>query len=394
MKIRILHIYWGDVGIGGMEKIAWYLAKEMNRNSYELYFCYTGNGKGAIRNKIEDLGWSVYTLNAGQPGNFSLSYYGSIFKIVMLIKKIQPHILHTWDTHGNLAGRIAAVIARVPILIASEINRSDRSPLWSDRILCPIERFFNKLLDPFTDRVICDSEDIRKYRDPSETNCKFQVIYCPFDSERFLTMGTKYNEMRSQNPDEFVLGIVARLDIQKGHRYLLQAMPEVLKRFSTVKLLIVGKEGLEENLKKQARSLGISENVVFKGEIVDEVPEFLCSLDLFVHPSLFEGGGPTAVLEAMAIGLPVVASNIGGINESVVDGETGILVPSKNPHALAQAIIELLSDKTRARQMGLKGRGRVSQERFQLSTYIKTIENLYEELVTRKIQNSRYQSAV
>ena len=123
--------------------------------------------------------------------------------------------------------------------------------------------------------------------------------------------------------------------------------------------------------------------MIFRGEIVDEVPEFLCSLDIFVHPSLFEGGGPTAVLEAMAVGLPVVGSDIGGLNESVVHGKTGLLVPPKNPMALAEAIIELLSNKTRARTMGRNGRERVSQERFRLSTYIHRIENLYKELLTK-----------
>ncbi len=125
--------------------------------------------------------------------------------------------------------------------------------------------------------------------------------------------------------------------------------------------------------------------MIFKGELlIDDHPEVLASMDLYLQPSLYEGGGPTALLEAMAVGLPVVASNIGGMNESVLHGETGILVPPKDPSALARAILELLSHPARARAMGLKGRERVSSERFQLGTYIARIENLYEELLTEK----------
>jgi glycosyltransferase involved in cell wall biosynthesis len=207
------------------------------------------------------------------------------------------------------------------------------------------------------------------------------MIQQPFDSERFLEVGSLYEERRSRYPQDPVLGIVARLEAQKGHLYLLEAMPEVLKRFPSVQLLIVGNGPLEESLKTQARSLGISGNVFFQGEIlVDEFPETLCFMDVFVYPSLYEGS-PIAILEAMAMSLPVVASNNGGINESVVDGETGILVPPKTPHALAEALIKLLANKPLARQMGLEGRERVSTGRFQLSTYVKAIENLYEQLL-------------
>ncbi len=381
MKIRVLHIYFGGNEIGGMEKMAWYLAKEMDRDLFELHFCHLGDGKGEIKKKLEDLGCPIYVFNAGPAMNFSLSYWKATFEIVRLIKRINPHIVHTWDTDGNLAGRIAAVTAKVPVLIANEINRSDLSPQWLDRILTPVEKFLNLILDPLTDRVICDSEDIRQHRGKGG---KFQIIYCPFDSERFLKTGERYDELRSQDPNQFILGIVARLDIQKGHRYLLEAMHQVVKKFPRTKLFIVGKGNLEESLKKQVRLLGISKNVIFKGEMIDGVPEFLCSLDAFVHSSLFEGGGPGAILEAMAVGLPIVATKIGGINESVINGITGILVPPKNSKALADAIIALLSNKAHARVMGQNGRKRVSEKRFQLQSYINEIKKLYQELLSSK----------
>jgi glycosyltransferase involved in cell wall biosynthesis len=172
--------------------------------------------------------------------------------------------------------------------------------------------------------------------------------------------------------DRPVVLCAARLHEQKGHRYLLDAIPDV----PNASFIFAG-EGPERNaLEAQSRALDISERVVFLGARSD-VPALLQSCDVFVLPSLYEGL-PLAVLEAMASRKPVVATRIGGTDEAVVDGETGFLVPARNPPALAAALNALLEDPDRARAMGAAGRVRV-ERRFSSKRIAAGVAAVYEE---------------
>ncbi len=142
-----------------------------------------------------------------------------------------------------------------------------------------------------------------------------------------------------------MIGTIAHLTDHKGHTYLLDAIPQVLKEFPHSFFLFVGDGELKDSLKTKSRILGIRDRVFFTG-FREDIPEILSILDLFVLPSHLEGLC-TSLMDAMYMGVPIVATTAGGIPEVIENGKTGLLVPPKDPIALAEAIIKLLKDKSK-----------------------------------------------
>jgi len=177
--------------------------------------------------------------------------------------------------------------------------------------------------------------------------------------------------------------------VQKGYKYLIKAIPQVIKEFPQMKLLIIGGGGVpsettEEEIKRLVKILGLTNYVHFLGWRKD-IGEILSICDLFVLPSLWEGFGLSNV-EAMAAGIPVVATNVDAIPEVVSDGETGILVPPKNSGALANAILSLLKDPEKMRKMGQAGKKRAFTF-FSAERMVKDYEKLYLSIFSKKAQN-------
>lgn len=189
----------------------------------------------------------------------------------------------------------------------------------------------------------------------------------------------KYRRELKLRPETKVIGNIGRLTSEKGHRYLLEAFPAVLRKFPDSKLLLAGDGNLREKLLMQAKNLGIAESVFLLGYKKDIKP-LLSIMDIFVFPSLTEGF-PMALLEAMAMGVPVIASKVGGIPEIVKENETGILVRSKNSSEIAEAIIKLLSEQEILDRMKVKSREEV--RRFSVEEMVRKYENLYVNLVDK-----------
>jgi glycosyltransferase involved in cell wall biosynthesis len=176
-----------------------------------------------------------------------------------------------------------------------------------------------------------------------------------------------------------LLGCVGRLDHQKGHTYLLAATARVLQQLPKVHLVIIGDGVLEPQLKQQSHRLGIASQVHFLGARKD-VDEILPALDLYVSASLWEGL-PTAILESMAAGTPVFATDIPGTNEIIRHGEDGWLIPPGNPTALAEAILHLLTNPHLRAELAKKGLQRVKA--FDMDKIVQQHEMLYRKLVKR-----------
>ena len=170
---------------------------------------------------------------------------------------------------------------------------------------------------------------------------------------------------------------VARLDEQKGHRYLLEAAAQVPE----AQFVLAGDGPLRASLEAQARSLGVEERVKFLGYRSD-IADLLADCDVFVLPSLYEGL-PLSILEAMSAARPVIATHIGGTDEAVIAGETGLLVPPANSAALAAAIRSLLTDRPLAQRMATAGRARVEQE-FSAAKMVQHVIDVYDELLAKR----------
>jgi glycosyltransferase involved in cell wall biosynthesis len=175
--------------------------------------------------------------------------------------------------------------------------------------------------------------------------------------------------------DTPLIGVVGRLEPEKGHSFLLHAALLLKDSFPKARFVIVGGGPLESRLRKQCRSLGIEDRVVFAGFRRD-LGRVYAAIDIPVVPSLMEPFGNVA-LEAMAAGKPVVASAVGGLLESIIDGETGLLVPACDPETLAGALASLMRDARFARQLGEAGRKRVA-EHFTAVRVADQVEEIYE----------------
>src|SRR6185503_14479107 len=175
------------------------------------------------------------------------------------------------------------------------------------------------------------------------------------------------------------IGIVSRIDRLKGLEYFLAAIPDVLARIPNAKFLIIGDNSFNpqyrEELKRQVSTLGLEDKIVFTGFRLD-VPKILSSLAVSVLPSVSGEGLSNSLLESMAAALPVVATNVGGNPEVVVEGETGLLVPPRKPSALSEAICRVLLTPGMCQALGQAGRRRVL-EHFSNERMIRTVERLY-----------------
>jgi len=171
-----------------------------------------------------------------------------------------------------------------------------------------------------------------------------------------------------------VIGLAARLTEQKGLTFLLQALPAVLRAQRDLRLVIAGDGPLRRNLEEEAQRVGVGSHVHFLGPRTD-MPDILQLFDVYVLPSIWEGL-PMVLLEAMAAGCPIVATNVGGNPDAVRDGYNGYLVPARDPDALATRVIGLLSDRRQREEFGRNGRTLFDRE-FSAAIMARSYEQLY-----------------
>jgi glycosyltransferase involved in cell wall biosynthesis len=180
-----------------------------------------------------------------------------------------------------------------------------------------------------------------------------------------------------ESSPSFVIGYSARMVQHKGHEYLIKAVSEIADELPSIALVITGDGPLRSNLIDLVEDLGLEDVVLFTGQIrYKALYQLLKRIDIYVHPSLAELF-PFAILEAMAAGKPVVAANVGGVSEAVIDGMNGYLVPPRDSTSLAKAILRLMNSPDMAREMGLNGR-RLVERRFSLKVISHKLSKVYE----------------
>jgi len=366
-KIKVVHLV-ESMKVGGLERVIALIADHLNKDKYhfELWCIYEG---GEIADELNKKGVSVKVLNIP-------NYYNpiNIFKLANLIKKEKPAIVHTHTYFSNTITRLALKLAKGPIVFTHIHNiYSDYTArnLWIERWLSPI-----------SDKIIPCSDAVKRFvlnkeRIPPE---RVLTIHNGVPLERFeenVDVGAIRNSLALKEHDR-VLILVAALRPKKGHQYLIEAMGNIAKNFKDVKCLIVGGGPLRKELEKQVESLNLEKAVIFCGTR-DDVPHLLKAADIFVLPSLTEGL-PLVTAEAMAAGLPVVATDVGGTGEVVQDGVTGLLVPSKDVKALTEAVEVLLNDPLKMKQLGQAGY-QLSHKDFAAEVMVQKIEQLYAEFL-------------
>jgi glycosyltransferase involved in cell wall biosynthesis len=229
--------------------------------------------------------------------------------------------------------------------------------------------FFNK-------KVIAISQSVKKSLTSYELVPSKKIFVLPngIDYQKFHKIASS-KIVSIENP--IIIGTVCRLEKQKGISYLLLSMSSILAKFPTVQLEIVGDGSLLQELKEFSEKIGISNSVKFFGKFTDVIP-FYRRMNIFILPSIYEGFG-IVLLEAMASGIPVVATQVGGISEVVTDGVSGILIPPKNPEAIANAVIKLIENPQIAESLVKEGYKR--SELFDIKGHVMKIDTFYKNLL-------------
>jgi glycosyltransferase involved in cell wall biosynthesis len=299
---------------------------------------------------------------------------GAVWSLFRLLRRERPLILHAFLFHANLLGRFAGRLARVPFVVASE--RSVEPGKKRVRVL--IDRWTWRLATLWT----ANADAVAGVLSRREGIDRGRIVVIPtaVDAERF-SPGAASVEIRARlgvGAGEPLLVAVGRLDKLKGYDTLVDAFRIVGSRRRDVRLVIVGEGPERRAIEARVAGAGLADSVHLVGAAGDVV-SYLRAADLFVLASDTEGM-PGAALEAMAVGLPVVATAVGGTPEVIVDGETGLLVAPGDPAALASAVIRLLDRRDLAARLGRSARERVV-ERYSISRALDLTEAMYAGLI-------------
>jgi len=301
----------------------------------------------------------------------------AFFSLLNIIRREKPHIVHTHTSKAGILGRWAAWFCRVPIIVHTphgHIFWGYFNP-WQTRLFILLERWTARITTAIVTLTPQEKEDHLHFGIAPEK--KFKIIHSGVDIERYIRPVVDIKEIRkSLNlPDgSFVVGTLGRLTPIKGHIHLLKAAENILPGRPDTFFVFVGEGELHDDLHKFAAKAGIAENVRFPGWRAD-VESVLSVFDVFVFPSLNEGMGK-AIVEAMAIGKPVIASDVGGIPALVVQGENGILVPPADSKALAEAIMALYANPEKRAELGERGREKALA--YSSEAMLNKISRLYE----------------
>ena len=383
-RIKIVRII-ARLNIGGPSLHVVNLNKGLSSDRFESLLV-TGSpntGEGSMLDYAQENGVQPLAIPemVGE-ASLRLRDFKALVRLYQILRKERPQIVHTHTAKAGFLGRLAARLAGVPILVHTyhgHVLHSYYSPLKS-WLLLQMERGLARTTDRLVAVSALGKEDLIAYRvAPSE---KISVIPLGFDLNPFLDCESLKGEFRGEiglAADAKLVGIIGRIFPIKNHRLFLESAAQVAEQESNVRFVIVGDGILRREMEQYAQDLGIRQQVIFTGWRRD-LPRIYADLDLLVVSSDNEGT-PVSAIEAMASGCPVVATQVGGLPDLVQNGETGYLVPSKQPQALAAAMLELIRDPETAKQMGRSAQQSV-MGRFSVNRLISDIEGLYEELLT------------
>jgi len=367
----VVHLLF-SLARGGLERVVVDLVSSLDRQHFLPLVCTLTPG-GVLAQELRDKGIPLLELS-GCKSVFDLSVVRTLCRY---LRDNRVTIVHTHNRGPNLYGAVAARLARVPVVVHTRhgINRPhDRKAV-----------LMNRVAGLLADRVVAVSQDARRVAIQFERMDPAKIITIHNGIRLELFMDRSPRETIRQTlgfgPNELLVGHVGRLAAAKDHVTILQAFKLVADKEKSARLVLVGDGELRANVAGMIRELGLEKVVTLLGDRRD-VPDLMTAFDLFILPSTTEGISIT-LLEAMAAGLAVVATTVGGNPEVVVDGETGILGPAQEPAWLANAIVTLLRAPAQRFQMGAAGRQRVS-EHFSLTTMAQEYQRLYKQLLHAK----------
>lgn len=375
-KIKVLHILPG-LGIGGAEKLVVDMVELADRSRFNIAVMRILGIDSFLTEKLKNKGCQVYTIAPELKGTSSLKGVNLIWTAIRIMKKVQkllheikPDVVHTHLSTLRVT-LIPTLFCRIPVKVHTIHNVAEKDAQG-------ITRLFNRIAFKFFGVVpVSISQEVaQSVKKLYGRKISTPIIYNGIDVQRF-----SIDRPKRVDRDKTILINVARFAEQKNHALLIRAFSKAVQSCPNLELWLVGDGELRRDIEELVKQLGLEEKVKFLG-VRSDVPELLSQADIFVLSSDYEGFG-LVVAEAMASGLPVIATAVAGVTEVLEGGKAGILVPPKDADALAKAIVELVKDEKRRLELSSYGKKRVSQN-FDIRITVREYERLYYALLEGK----------
>jgi len=365
--IRLMFVLTSPVR-GGVEEVVLALLQRLDASEFHLSLAAPRGLLDAFAGELSDRAVATCDVQAE-----SWLRRGDVRRLATFMDQVRPDVVNAHLFRSTAVAAPLAKLRGVHGVVETYHGREGWRRGFPRGSFLP-----DRLVSLTVDRVIAVSEAARRFLVRAKGYAAHKIVVVPNgrDLGRFRpgahrTDGRKEFGLDGAVP---VVGVLGRLETQKGHTYLLQAWPAVLRDFPDARLLVLGDGTLRPRLEAQARDLGVAASVIFAGFRAD-VPRMLDTIDVLALPSLYEGM-PLTAIEASAMARPVVATAVDGTPEVIRDGLTGVLVPPASPFALAAALTRVLRDRAAAERMGHAGRDHVLS-RFSVARQVEATARVY-----------------
>jgi glycosyltransferase involved in cell wall biosynthesis len=370
-KIRVAQIITGLV-LGGGGQVMWTIARNIDKSRFDLdVYCISSGGE--LVEEIERLDCRIQIFPAYDHRRIGRYRPGPILDLARALRQGRYDVVHTHLFQADIVGKLASRLAGLPHVVRSLHNMG----AWKRRPHILIDRWLARK----EERVVCCSEHLRTsaIRQEGLDPGRVLTIHHGVDAARFAVSVDRDRFLRSLglSPELRVVGTIGRPIAEKGHKFLLQAIPAILEQHPNTQFLIVGEGRLRRAFERQVAREPFGGRVHFVGARAD-VPELLSVMDVFAFPSVSEGLG-IALLEAMAARVPIVASGIPPLTEIAEDGATALLVPPRDPRALAAAVVRLLGNAGESARLRDRAYAHVTS-RFTERQMVARLEHVYRQL--------------
>ncbi len=376
-KIRLAHIQLLPI-MSGVQRAMLDILLRLDKKKFEvLVIC---QGEGELTENLRKNNIKYFCVPSLKREIHPFYDVVAFFKLTKILKDNDIQIIHTHSSKPGILGRFAASVAGVKVRVHTVQGFAfhEFSPRKKVFIFSLVER----LAGLVSDKIIFVNKKDYQFAHKNKLAAEEKLIRIPNGIElngQFTRRGDFFDILGFEKKHK-IIGSVGRLWQQKAPQYFIQAIPYVLKKHPEARFVLTGDGPLENELRKLASRLGVEKYVRFLGWRKD-AKKVLSGYDVFVQTSLWEGLS-LSIMEAMAAEKPVVVTDIKGNNELVVDGETGFLVPPKQPEKLAEKINFLLDQPDLAKKMGIAGRKRM-EKYFDIEQVADKIEKLYLNLISQ-----------
>lgn len=390
LKIKVLHIIT-RLANGGADENTLYTINGLEPSKYDIDLMIGEENDPVMMNNLKlRNGIQLIKINGLVRDISPINDIKALFNIYKVIKKNQYDIVHTHIAKAGVLGRLAAKIAGVPYIVHGIHG------ITFPKTINPFLRFLFKSIEKFcgrfTDVFIPVGEDIKqKYLNAGIGKPEqYYTIYSGMELDRFYKAGNyskdKINKIKNElgiTEDEIVVGNVSKIQKRKGYKYYLEVANKLVKQYKNVKFLIVGSGPHEHEIKRQTKEMKLNENVIFTGYRTD-VENMFAIFDIKVLTSLWEGL-PRVLVQAAAVGKPIVSFDVDGVWEIVENGKNGFIVPMKDIDAMTEKIKILIENETLRKKMGQFSREKVSNL-WSVEKMVDSIDKVYQNLINNTIR--------